>query len=440
MHLEELENIKSLRPGNAGDIERFADLLDVTVVNLKEANRHDELGKRRLCVSLCKKLNEGMLAQYHRWIFQNHRWESAHHGVWRCDKFKDLPVRERWNTAKRLKLCFRCLGGDQRGQTCVRTRVCGINNCKDNHNRLLHVSKEQTQADQKQPVETGPTTDKNEAAHGISNTKSETKPENEKVSLVLLPPREPGDKQAERSHTTTTAEGTQTGFLALRTVPVILKNGNRAIKVNALLDEVSTKTYINADVASELGLQGISRKVTVNVLIGQTETVETMPVDVELESLDGSVSKTVSAFTTERVTGNLEAIDWRKHANKWPHLRGIQFPKPGPHPLVDILIGVDHVDLHYSFKDVKGRPGEPVARLTPLGWTCVRPASTQRSGGLHTNFTHTYFVREQQENSDEISNLLRRFWEIENYGTSTEFHPLTTDEKASLQKLEESIR
>ena len=304
----------------------------------------------------------------------------------------------------------------------------------------MHVSKEETQADQRQPVETGPTTDKNEAAHGISNTKSETKPENEKVSLVLLPPREPGDKQAERSQTTTTAEGTQTGFLALRTVPVILKNGNRAIKVNALLDEPSTKTYINADVASELGLQGISRKVTVNVLIGQTETVETMPVDVELESLDGSVSKTVSAFTTERFTGSLEAIDWIKHANKWPHLRGIQFPKPGPHPLVDILIGVDHVDLHYSFKDVKGRPGEPVARLTPLGWTCVRPASTQRSGGLHTNFTHTYFVREQQENSDEISNLLRRFWEIENYGTSTEFHLLTTDEKASLEKLEESIR
>ena len=118
----------------------------------------------------------------------------------------------------------------------------------------MHVSKEQTQADQRQPVETGPTTDKNEAAHGISNTKSETKPENEKVSLVLLSPREPGDKQAERSHTTTTAEGTQTGFPALRTVPVILKNGNRAIKVNTLLDEASTKTYINADVASELGL------------------------------------------------------------------------------------------------------------------------------------------------------------------------------------------
>ena len=77
LHLEELEDIKSLRPGNARDIERFADLLDVTVVNLKEANRHDELGKGTLCISLCKKLNEGMLAQYNGWIFKNHRWESV---------------------------------------------------------------------------------------------------------------------------------------------------------------------------------------------------------------------------------------------------------------------------------------------------------------------------------------------------------------------------
>ena len=125
------------------------------------------------------------------------------------------------------------------------------------------------------------------------------------MPLVLSTPWEPGDKQAERSHTTSTAEG------ALRTVPVILKNGNRAIKVNALLDEASTKTYINADVASELGLTEISWKVTMNVLNGQTETFETMPADVELESLDRSVSKTVSSFTTKRVTGNLEAIDWR---------------------------------------------------------------------------------------------------------------------------------
>ena len=38
LHLEELEAIKSVSPGKARDLERFVDLLDVLVVNLKEAN------------------------------------------------------------------------------------------------------------------------------------------------------------------------------------------------------------------------------------------------------------------------------------------------------------------------------------------------------------------------------------------------------------------
>ena len=60
---------------------------------------------------------------------------------------------------------------------------------------------------------------------------------------------------------------------------------------------------------------------TVDVLNCQTETFETMPVDVELEGLDGSMKRTVSAFTTEKVTGSLEAIDCRKYADKWSHLK-----------------------------------------------------------------------------------------------------------------------
>ena len=38
-----------------------------------------------------------------------------------------------------------------------------------------------------------------------------------------------------------------------------------------------------------------------NVLNGQTETFETTPVEVELESLDGNVKTTISTFTAERV-------------------------------------------------------------------------------------------------------------------------------------------
>jgi len=42
---------------------------------------------------------------------------------------------------------------------------------------------------------------------------------------------------------------------------VYLTNGKKKIKVNALLDDASTKTYIKLDVAAELGLQGQLQKV-----------------------------------------------------------------------------------------------------------------------------------------------------------------------------------
>lgn len=59
-------------------------------------------------------------------------------------------------------------------------------------------------------------------------------------------------------------------------------------------------------------------------------------------------------------------IDWEKHAEKWDHLKGIQFPNSGIRPIVDLLIGVDYAELHYSIKDVRGQSGEPVARRTPI--------------------------------------------------------------------------
>ena len=94
-------------------------------------------------------------------------------------------------------------------------------------------------------------------------------------------------------------------FIGLRTVPVILINGARSLRVNALLDDASTKTYVNADVAAKLVLQGRTERTKVNVLNGQVETFETKPIDVKLQSVTGDVSMKVSAYTVNKVTGNM---------------------------------------------------------------------------------------------------------------------------------------
>ena len=235
---------------------------------------------------------------------------------------------------------------------------------------------------------------------------------------------------------------TTTDFIALCTVPIILKNGNRSIKVNALLDDASTKTYINADAAAELGLQSKTERVTVNVLDGQVETFETRPVDVQLESLFGDVKLQVTNAT--RVTGTMPAFDWTEYTRRWAHLQHINFPRVAKRPVVVVLIGLDCADLHCALQKVKGRSGELIARLTPLGWTCIgNPGSGDRTA-VQTHFARTYFVKDRAE-IEQLNTNLKRFWEIDDMSVARtsiiEQKPIVRiEEQSALQKVEYSIQ
>ena len=99
-----------------------------------------------------------------------------------------------------------------------------------------------------------------------------------------------------------------------------------------MLDEASTKTSLNADVAAELGLQGRTEKVTVNVLNGQIDTFERKPVSFELLSVDRKVNMNVTAYTVNRVTGDMPVIHWNEYSSKWPYLRKIVFPVTAKKP------------------------------------------------------------------------------------------------------------
>ena len=124
-----------------------------------------------------------------------------------------------------------------------------------------------------------------------------------------------------------TQSNIRTNFLGLRTEPVIRKNGERSWKINALIDDASTNSYINADFAAELGLQGRTERMTVNVLSGQVETFETKPINVELVSLTGNISTMVSACTVDRVTGNMPVVEWNKFKQQWSHLKTSTFQR-----------------------------------------------------------------------------------------------------------------
>ena len=106
---------------------------------------------------------------------------------------------------------------------------------------------------------------------------------------------------------------------------------------------------------------------------------------------------------------------------------------------MDLLIGVDYAELHFSFKDIRGNLGEPVARLTPLGWNCTGPVSSLKYGSFHTRFAHTYFVRENND-TYEISRVLRGLWEIESYRTLPNRSVISPEKQCAPEKVEKSLK
>ena len=109
----------------------------------------------------------------------------------------------------------------------------------------------------------------------------------------------------QHAYTTTlsTAEKSEKS-LSFRTVPVWIKANGKKLKVNTVLDDASTASYMNEEVAGALGLSVPYEPVAAQVLNDSVETFDSMPVEVSLESRDGNVEVPFSVFTCPRqITG-----------------------------------------------------------------------------------------------------------------------------------------
>ena len=63
-------------------------------------------------------------------------------------KFKQQSVNERYETLKKLKLCFCCLNSHLI-KNCKSDKFCGVNECTKKHNKLLHSDAQKTESDKK---------------------------------------------------------------------------------------------------------------------------------------------------------------------------------------------------------------------------------------------------------------------------------------------------
>ena len=191
------------------------------------------------------------------------------HAVRNCERYKAMSVDDRWKIAKEKNLCFRCLASNHQGKDCRRAKECGLNGCKRiqitadsciNQRKI----KNRAVAVVEDPSNSHPPEDASSpSAKAFTTLPSET---------IATMDSEQGIQ--EHSHITTLASAQNQENVSLRTAPVWLSANGRKIKVNALLDDASSVSYVNEELAGALGLSATYEQVVVNVLNESVDTVQ----------------------------------------------------------------------------------------------------------------------------------------------------------------------
>ena len=95
---------------------------------------------------------------------------------------------------------------------------------------------------------------------------------------------------------------------------------------------------------------------------------------------------------------------------------------------------------------LRGNVGEPVARLGPLGWTCIGPPDGRVQSGTRPHTIRTLFTKDTglmggTGGCCELDQTLKRVWEVESYGSEVSDRIVCTEEeRLALETVSSSVR
>jgi hypothetical protein len=269
---------------------------------------------------------------------------KVEHKLTSCPKFRVLNLQQKYSLCKANNLCYHCLQGGH-GMAQCKTKsgeLCGKDKCTRYHHPMIHPN--------------------STVNHVCLETWDET---NEDDPIPL-------DLHLHAGEDNFNNYVSLPGAVSLQTVVCRIK-GRHGLSTIALLDSGSNTTMIDEDVAVKLKMTVLKGPVTRELhLMNQPVTIQSSLVQLELQSLDAMTTQVLTAWTTKDLTKNTGVVDWSKEKGKFEHLSKVPFPKLPPGATIQILIGLDNAHLFDSIETVKGgQTSDPVAKLTPLGWTCL---------------------------------------------------------------------
>lgn len=315
------------------------------------------------------------------------------HTLPQCPTFKTLTVGQRWDFVREKRLCFRCIKSKHRRVNC-KSKPCGVNNCHRPHHPMLHEDP---------PAAPMPSSSTSEAVLSVA----------------------PTDAAGSRS-------------ILLKMCPVVIVGPRGEMNTYALLDEGATITLIDEDLAQSIGADGPPRPLNLQGVNMSQREGESKIVTVKLRGKHSDALHQLQARTIKNLKLHQQSIP--ETLLKHEHLRDLlqsevcyERARPG------ILVGTDHWEHIVSRELRVGKPNEPAASKTQLGWVIhgTMPSSLIYDTG---NVLHVYApeqraildLDEQRDRDDRgLHELLEAHFRIDALGVALKPRVNSADQRAT---------
>lgn len=310
--------------------------------------------------------------------------KSAKHPLYGCKAFKGFPHSKKLELVRENGLCLNCLKSGHFANRCPCTQKC--KKCQKPHHSWLHID---------QP---------NEA-------------------------KEPTTPATEREFThISQLRNCQQVLLMTCQVLVIAPDGSTS-RVRALLDSASSASFITERLTQRLRLPRRRHGVKISGIGGATSQLTvhgTVQCGITRIGQQGKVLN-IEALVLPRITSDLPSHPVPFN-HKWKHLLNLTLADPdfGTPGSVDLLLGADTFSRAMLNGRRHGPSGSPSAFKTHFGWVLAGAVRDERTNQK---------TAESCYHSTTLEEMLRRFWETEDYGLQQPV--LSLEERAVVEHFKE---
>ncbi|XP_059225672.1 uncharacterized protein LOC131997855 [Stomoxys calcitrans] len=307
------------------------------------------------------------------------------HRLAECPEFLLLTINERWNYIRENNLCLRCFKKHSL-RRCYWKRQCGVDDCTKPHNPLLH---------------------KNESSENKNKTIESQEPHLNLNTSVMFHKRE--------------------SKALFRYIPVTLYGKSHSLNTFALIDEGSSCTLIENELAMQLGLSGPTEELCLQ-WTGDVTQIDEMSRIVSLRVSSHLQPESKMEMRNVRTIANLSLpiqTLTKENIESCEYLANLPIT-PYQSAKARILIGIDNAKLCVPLEIREGTNNGLIATRSRIGWGVYgRPTADKTP-------IHRLMHVCPHKIDDRLDDLLQHYFSLDSVGISISKDPLRSknDERA----------